>query len=112
MRKIIRPKQLGKPLVKGLKNSLLVLQNFTTARKSGNILLTYLKAFFSSDTLQSMKTSDSDLKFNRSKPHLDIYFGYPLGHDPTFSYSDECRTKKSFQVCQKNVAAFSCCGKV
>ena len=27
-------------------NSLLVLQNFTTARKSGNILLTYLKAFF------------------------------------------------------------------
>ena len=27
-------------------NSLLVLQNFTTARKSGNILLTYLKALF------------------------------------------------------------------
>jgi len=27
-------------------NSLLVLRNFTTARKSGNILLTYLKAFF------------------------------------------------------------------
>ena len=27
-------------------NSLLVLQNFTIARKSGNILLTYLKAFF------------------------------------------------------------------
>ena len=47
-------------------NSLLILQNFTTARKSGNILLTYLKAFFSSDTHQSMKTSDSDLKVNRT----------------------------------------------
>ena len=30
----------------GFLNSLLVIQNFTTARKSGNILLTYLKAFF------------------------------------------------------------------
>ena len=34
-------RQLGIPL-----NSLLVLQNFTTAQKSGNILLTYLKAIF------------------------------------------------------------------
>ena len=31
----------------------------------------------------------------------------PLGH-ATFSYSDECRTKKAF----KYVAVFSCCGKV
>jgi len=45
-------------------NSLLVLQNSTTARKSGNILLTYLK-LFSSDTYQSMKTSDHDIKVNR-----------------------------------------------
>ena len=35
-------------------NSLLVLQNFTTARKSGNIILTYRK-LFSSDTHQSIK---------------------------------------------------------
>ena len=35
-------------------NNLMALQNFTTARKSGNILLTYLK-LFSSDTRQSMK---------------------------------------------------------
>ena len=35
--------------------------------KSGNILLTYI-TFFSSDTHQSMKTSDIGLKFNR-----DIY---------------------------------------
>ena len=28
---------------------------------------------------------------------MDIYFGLPLGHYPTFSYSDECRTIKSFQ---------------
>ena len=38
---------------------------FTTARKSGNLLLTYLKVF-SSDTHQSMKTSDGDLKVNRN----------------------------------------------
>ena len=38
---------------------------FTTARKSGNILLTYEK-LFSSDTHQSMKMSDSDLKVNRN----------------------------------------------
>ena len=44
---------------------MLALQNFTTARKSGNILFTYLKAFLSSDT-QSMKTSDSDVKVNRN----------------------------------------------
>ena len=31
--------------------------------------------------------------------------------DPTLSYSDECRRKKAF-VCEENVAAFSCCGKV
>ena len=36
-----------------------------TARKSGNILLTYIKAF-SSDTHQSMKTSNSALKVNRT----------------------------------------------
>ena len=41
-------------------NSLLVLQNFTIARRSGNILFTYWK-LFSSDTHQNMKTSDSDL---------------------------------------------------
>ena len=46
-------------------NSLLVLQKFTTARKSGNIIFTY-KSFFSSDTHQSMKTSDSNLKVNRN----------------------------------------------
>ena len=38
---------------------------FTTAQKSDNILLTYLKAFLP-DTHQSTKTSDSDLKVNRS----------------------------------------------
>ena len=47
-------------------NSLLILQNFTTVRKSGNILLAYLKSFFSSDAHQSMKTSDSDVKVNRN----------------------------------------------
>ena len=39
--------------------SLLVLQKFATAGKSGNIR----KSFFSSDTHQSIKTSDNDLKF-------------------------------------------------
>ena len=29
---------------------------------------------------------------------LDIYFGLPLGYYPTFSYSDECRTKKAFSM--------------
>ena len=41
----------------------MILQKFTTARKSGNIILTYWK-LFSSDTHQSMKTSDNDLKVN------------------------------------------------
>ena len=52
-----------------------------------------------------MKTSDSDLKVNRNI--------YPdaVTCDRTFSHSDECRTKKLI-VCEKNVAAFSCCGKV
>ena len=51
--------------------SLLVLQNVTTARKNGNILFTYLKAF-SSDTHQSIKTSDSDLNRNISVFHLSV----------------------------------------
>ena len=40
--------------------------NVTKAPKSGNILLTHFKAFFSSDTHQSIKTSDNDLKVNRN----------------------------------------------
>ena len=40
--------------------------SFKIARKSGNILLTYLKAFFSSDNHQIVKTSDSNLKVNRN----------------------------------------------
>jgi len=43
----------------------LVLQNFTTAWKSGNNLFTYWK-LFSSHTHQSMTMSDSDLKVNRN----------------------------------------------
>ena len=46
-------------------NSLLVLQNFTTAQKGGNILFTY-KKLFSSDTHQSMKASDGDLEVSRN----------------------------------------------
>ena len=46
-------------------NSLLVLQNSTTARKSGNIILTYLKAFFVRHSSE-YKTSDSDRKVNRN----------------------------------------------
>ena len=42
-------------------NSLLVLQNFTTVRKSGNILLTYLKAIFVRYSSE-YETSDSDRK--------------------------------------------------
>ena len=36
-----------------------------------------------------------------------FWLTFRSGHYPTFSYSDECRTKKAF----KYVAAFSCCGK-
>ena len=43
---------------------MLALRNFNTARKSGNIL--YILNAFSSDTHQSMKTSDSDLQVNRN----------------------------------------------
>ena len=46
-------------------NSLFVLQNSTTARKGGNALLTYLKAFFVRHESEYV-TSDSDLKVNRT----------------------------------------------
>ena len=46
-------------------NSLFVLQNSTTARKGGNALLTYLKAFFVRHESEYV-TSDSDLKVNRN----------------------------------------------
>ena len=59
--------------------SLLVLQNFTTARKSGNILLTYLN-LFSSDTHQSKKM--------------------------TFSYSDKYRTKEAFKYVKRMLPLF------
>ena len=39
-------------------------------------------------------------------PHLDIYFGLPLGHYPTFSYSDECRTKTNFQYVKRMLPLF------
>ena len=37
-----------------------------------------------------------------------------LDSDLKVSYSDECWMKNSFwyEVCEKNVAIFSCCGKV
>ena len=63
-----------------------------------------LNSFFSSDTHQSMETSDSDLKVNRNiyaDERLDIYFRKPIGHYPTFSYSDECRTKKAFMYVKR-----------
>ena len=47
-------------------SSLLVLQNFTTVRKSGIILSTYRKAFLIRH-LSEYKTSDSDPKVNRNK---------------------------------------------
>ena len=54
----------------------MILQNFTPARKSGNIILTYWK-LFSSDTHQSMKTSDNDLKVNRNiYPNKSTASGY------------------------------------
>ena len=40
------------------------------------------------------------------QPHLDIYFGYPLDHYPTFPYSDECRTKKSFKYVKRMLPLF------
>ena len=46
-------------------NSLLVAQNFTTARKSSNILLTYWKAFFVRHSSEH-KTWDSDRKVDRN----------------------------------------------
>ena len=57
--------------------SLRIILNFTSARTSGNILLTYLEAFYSSDTHQSMKTSDSDLKVNQNiyPDAVNLYFG-------------------------------------
>ena len=58
-----------------------------------------------------MKTSDNDLKVNLNLYPDAVNLGLPLGHYPTFSYSDECRTKKKLSVCQTYVAAFSCCGK-
>ena len=46
-------------------NSLLVLQNFTTARKSGKNYGDILKAFFVRHSSE-FKTSDSDRKVNRN----------------------------------------------
>ena len=46
-------------------NNLLVLQSITTAQDSGNILFTYLKAFFVRHSSE-YETSDSDLKVNRN----------------------------------------------
>ena len=57
-----------------------------------------------------MKTSDNDLKVNRNiypdavsdEKSTFTASGYIfrllLGHYPTFSYSDECRTKKAFSI--------------
>ena len=52
-------------MFKKIINSLLVPQNFTTGRKSSNILLTYLKAFFVRHWSE-YETSDSDRKVNRN----------------------------------------------
>ena len=46
-------------------DSPLVLQKFTTVRKAATFFY-ILKAFFSYDTHQSMKTSDTDLMVNRN----------------------------------------------
>ena len=45
--------------------SQLVLQNFTTAQKNGNILLTYGEAFFLRHSSE-YETLESDLKINRN----------------------------------------------
>ena len=44
--------------------SLLVLQNFTIARKGGNILFSILKGFFFVGHSSEYQTSDSDRKVN------------------------------------------------
>ena len=46
-------------------NSMLALQNFTTARKGGNILLTYVKSFFVLPSSE-YETSGSDRKVDRN----------------------------------------------
>ena len=75
--------------------------NFTTARKSD-------KQLFSSDTHQSMKTSVSDLKVNRN-----IYPDAVTG-DRMRLIGPKCDQLWPINHCllEKNVAAFSCCGKV
>ena len=56
-----------------------------------------------------MKTSDSDLKVNRNVyPDANIFH---LGHYPTFSYSDECRTKISFRYVKRMLPLFRAVGK-
>ena len=76
---VIRSGCLSDPtLLLNFLRSLLVLQNSTTARKIGNILLTYLKAF-SSDTF--------------------------VRHS-SFWFSDECRTKKAFKYVKRMLPLF------
>ena len=58
--------------------SLLVLQNFTTAQKSGNILFKYWK-LFSSDSHQSMKTSDNILQMQNAPRHIQAAIFGSLG---------------------------------
>ena len=88
------------------KNSLLVLQNFTIARKSWNILVAYWKAFFVRQSSE-YETSDKDRKVNRNgqmrMDSRDITntasswpYGWPMGtYSSLFTWRVQGRNKKS-----------------
>ena len=68
--------RLNRPVLLFLVNSLLVLQNFTIARKSGNILLAYWKAFLVRHSSE-YETSDKNRKVNRNiYPDADGFTWY------------------------------------
>ena len=110
----------------------------TTARKSGNILSTCLKAFFlrhwsgceTSDGNRKIGDMNSILKLrgkirtaklsisfyslclaNRVSSAAGYIFRLTFGRYPTSRTLTSVGRKESFQVRGKNSAAFSCCGK-
>ena len=77
-------------------DSLLVLQNFTTARKAATFFRR-TESFFRPTLIHH----------HHLYPHLAIYFGSPFTRCPTFHTLMSVGRKK-LSVCLKNVAAFSC----
>ena len=82
-------------------DNLLVLQNFTIARKSRFFYI--LKVLFSSDTRQSMKRR---ITTERRAEIFLLCFGSPFGCYPTFHNLTSVGRKQYFQYVKES--AFSC----